>query len=94
MSQAEGVSPAYAAKILRVLRKGGFRAGRPGARGGYTLARPPSRLSSPSHRRSGGRLFESKFWPTTIPASPHLHAFRRLLRPFLWRAVQIAVDQY
>jgi len=24
MSQAEGVSPAYAAKILRVLRKGGF----------------------------------------------------------------------
>ena len=24
ISQAEGVSPAYAAKILRVLRKGGF----------------------------------------------------------------------
>jgi Rrf2 family protein len=46
MSRAEGVSPAYAAKILRVLRKGGFVKAERGEEGGYTLARP-SRLSSP-----------------------------------------------
>jgi Rrf2 family protein len=40
MSQAEGVSPAYAAKILRVLRKGGFVKAARGKDGGYTLARP------------------------------------------------------
>ena len=35
MSPAEGVSAAYAAKILRVLRKGGLREG--GARQGWRL---------------------------------------------------------
>ena len=40
MSQAEGVSPAYAAKILRVLRRGGFVKAARGKDGGYTLARP------------------------------------------------------
>ena len=40
ISQAEGVSPAYAAKILRVLRKGGFVKAARGKEGGYTLARP------------------------------------------------------
>ncbi len=42
ISQAEGVSPAYAAKILRALRKGGFVKAARGKEGGYTLARPPS----------------------------------------------------
>ena len=40
MSAAEGVSPAYAAKILRVLRKAGFVKAARGKDGGYTLARP------------------------------------------------------
>ena len=40
ISQAEGVSPAYAAKILRVLRKGGFVKAARGKEGGYTLSRP------------------------------------------------------
>ncbi len=38
ISQAEGVSPAYAAKILRVLRKGGFVKAARGKDGGDTLA--------------------------------------------------------
>ena len=43
ISQAEGVSPAYAAKILRVLRKGGFVKAARGKEGGYTLARAGGR---------------------------------------------------
>ncbi len=46
ISQAEGVSPAYAAKILRVLRKGGFVKAARGKEGGYTLARPGRTQSS------------------------------------------------
>ena len=56
MSHAEGVSPAYAAKILRVLRKGGFVKAERGKEGGYTPARPPSShetlTPAPYRRRS------------------------------------------
>ena len=44
MSQAEGVSPAYAAKILRGLRKGGLVKAVRGKEGGYTLARPAEQI--------------------------------------------------
>jgi len=44
ISQAEGVSPAYAAKILRVLRKGEFVKAARGKEGGYTLARPAEKI--------------------------------------------------
>ena len=44
IGQAEGVSPAYAAKILRVLRKGGFVKAARGKEGGYTLAREPEEI--------------------------------------------------
>ena len=44
ISQAEGVSPAYAAKILRDLRKGGFVKAARGKEGGYTLARPAEEI--------------------------------------------------
>ena len=64
ISQAEGVSPAYAAKILRVLRKGGFVKAARGKEGGYTLARP---AEADRHRRRDGR-----------PGRPHLR--KRLLR--------------
>jgi Iron-dependent Transcriptional regulator len=52
MSQAEGVSAAYAAKILRVLRKGGFVTAARGKEGGYTLARPAEgHASRPAAKR-------------------------------------------
>ena len=38
ISQAEGVSEAYAAKIMRILRRGGFVTSARGKIGGYTLA--------------------------------------------------------
>jgi phosphate starvation-inducible PhoH-like protein len=60
MSQAEGVSAAYAAKILRVLRKGGFVKAARGKDGGYTLARPPESIVIGDVMDAlGGRIFES-----------------------------------
>src|SRR6516165_3957742 len=62
ISQAEGVSPAYAAKILRILRKGGFVRAARGKEGGYTLARPADQIVIGELMDAlGGRLFESDF---------------------------------
>ena len=44
ISQAEGVSEAYAAKIMRTLRRGGFVKSARGKIGGYTLARPAAEI--------------------------------------------------
>ena len=70
MSHAEGVSPAYAAKILRVLRKGGFVKAERGKEGGYTLARPPDRLSSPTSLAPWAAASSRANSATTIPARP------------------------
>ena len=62
ISAAEGVSTAYAAKILRVLRKGGFAKAARGKEGGYTLARPAETIVIGDVMSAlGGKLFESDF---------------------------------
>jgi Rrf2 family transcriptional regulator, iron-sulfur cluster assembly transcription factor len=94
MSHAEGVSPAYAAKILRVLRKGGFVKAARGKDGGYTLARPAENIVIADVMDClGGRLFESSF------CQEHAGQVAICTRSVdcsvrsLWRAVQVAVDQ-
>jgi Rrf2 family protein len=87
ISQAEGVSAAYAAKILRVLRKGGFVKATRGKDGGYKLARPAGTIVIGHVLDAlGGRLFESDFCDS--------HAGQAsICTRSLWRAVQVAVDQ-
>ena len=94
MSQAEGVSPAYAAKILRVLRQGGFLTAARGKEGGYTLARPAGQIVIADVMAAlGGRLFESKFCDShTGQVSICTRSVDCSVRS-LWRAVQVAVDQ-
>ncbi len=61
ISQAEALSPAYAAKVLRILRRGGFITSARGKAGGYTLARPPGQIViGDVIGVLDGRLFESK----------------------------------
>ena len=75
ISQAEGVSPAYAAKILRVLRKGGFVKAARGKDGGYTLARPAEAIVIGDVMDVlGGRIFESRFLRQPRRPGGHLHA--------------------
>lgn len=42
---AEGLSPEYTAKLLRILRRGGLVVSTRGARGGYRLARPAHEIT-------------------------------------------------
>ena len=94
ISQAEGVSPAYAAKILRVLRKDGFVKAARGKDGGYTLARPAgSIVIGDVIDALGGRLFESNFCDSHAGQAAICTRSVDCSVRSLWRAVQVAVDQ-
>jgi len=93
MSQAEGFSPAYAAKILRVLRKGGFVKASRGKEGGYTLARPAEEIVIADVLDClGGRLFESSFCDSHSGQVAICTRSVDCSVRSLWRAVQVAVD--
>ena len=93
ISLAEGVSPAYAAKILRVLRRGGFVKAARGKEGGYTLARPAAEIAIGDVIDAlGGRLFESRFCDSHAGQAPICTRSVDCSVRSLWRAVQVAVD--
>jgi Rrf2 family protein len=94
MSQAEGVSHAYAAKVLRVLRKGGFVKAARGKEGGYTLARPAGEIIiGDVVNLLGGKLFESDFCDSHSGQVAICTRSVDCSVRSLWRAVQVAVDQ-
>jgi Rrf2 family transcriptional regulator, iron-sulfur cluster assembly transcription factor len=95
ISQAEALSPAYAAKLLRILRRGGFISSARGKAGGYMLARPAAQIViGDVIGVLGGRLFESKHFC-------HEHAGQTQVCTrsvdcsvrSLWHAVQSVVDE-
>jgi len=94
ISHAEALSPAYTAKLLRMLRKGGFITSARGKAGGYTLARPADHIVIGDVIDSlGGRLFESKDF-----CNEHAGQIKVCTRSVdcsvrsLWHAVQSVVD--
>jgi Rrf2 family protein len=94
MSQAEGVSPAYAAKILRGLRKGGLVKAVRGKEGGYTLARPAEQIViGDVMDLLGGRIFESAFCESHAGRAAICARSVDCSVRSLWRAIQGAVDQ-
>ncbi len=94
MSQAEGVSPAYAAKILRVLRKGGFVKAARGKEGGYTLARPAEEIViGDVVTLLGGKLFETDFCDSHSGQVAICTRSVDCSVRSLWRAVQVSIDR-
>jgi len=94
ISRAEGISPEYVAKLMRILRRGGLVKSARGATGGYTLSRTPDQITvAEALSLLGGRLFESDFCAQhTGVESLCTHSIDCSLRS-LWRALQDAVDQ-
>lgn len=94
LSQAEGVSAAYTAKLLRELRKGGFVTAVRGKEGGYALARPAAEIVIGDVMNAlGGRLFESDFCESHAGSAAICTRSVDCSVRSLWRAVQVAVDQ-
>jgi Rrf2 family protein len=94
ISRAEGLSPEYVAKLMRILRRGGLVTSARGAAGGYTLARPADQITvGETLSLLGGRLFEAGFCERHSGAeSLCTHTIDCSIRS-LWRALQNAVDQ-
>jgi Rrf2 family protein len=92
ISNAEGVSEAYAGKLLRILRLGGFVTAARGA-GGYSLARPASQIVLGDVMAAlGGRLFESDFCEMHSGQTEDCVRSVDCSLRVLWRTVQAAVD--
>jgi Rrf2 family protein len=62
VARAEGLSPAYVAKVLGVLRRAGLVAASRGRDGGYALVGPPESVTlSAALGALGGRLYDTEF---------------------------------
>src|SRR5438046_3251459 len=65
LSEAEGISPHYVAKLTRILRIGGFVNSTPGYKGGHVLAMPSNEIVINKVLKAlGGSLFDQEFGGT------------------------------
>jgi Rrf2 family protein len=94
ISEREGLSEAYVAKLLRILRMGGFVQSSRGPVGGYGLSRPPEKIVVGDVLSNiGGRLVESDFCDSHAGQfATCVHVSECSIRP-LWTAIQTAVDR-
>ena len=94
ISQAEGLSIPYVAKLMRLLRRSGFVKSVRGQAGGYSLARPAEQVIMGDLLAAlGGRLYEPEFCRHhSGSAMSCLNTTDCSIRP-VWQTVQVAVDQ-
>ncbi len=94
ISRREGLSSTHVAKLLMLLRQGGFVASTRGQAGGYTLARPAEAiLVKDVLAKLGGQLYDERFCVRHAGLDAVCrHAVDCTVRS-LWQEVQEAVDQ-
>jgi Rrf2 family iron-sulfur cluster assembly transcriptional regulator len=93
ISDAEGISQAYVAKLMRILRRGGFVRSVRGNVGGYSLARPAGEIVVGEVLAVlGGKMFETDFCESHSGQSKICtHSTDCSIRT-LWKRVQVALD--
>lgn len=94
LSEAEGLSSHYVAKLARVLRMSGLINSTPGYKGGYILARPASEIIINDVLKAlGGVLFDKRF------CGLHAGSLRLCTNSVdcsarsLWQMIQVTMDQ-
>jgi len=94
LSETEGLSSHYVAKLTRVLRMGGFINSTPGLKGGYVLAKPAREIGIKQVLKVlGGVLFDQDF------CGQHAGSLRLCTNSVdcsarsLWQMIQFTVDQ-
>ena len=93
ISEAEGLTPHYVAKLTRQLRLGGFLKSTPGQKGGYVLSRPTSEININEVLKTlGGALFDDKFCATHIGALNLCTNSVDCSARSLWKIIQFTVD--
>lgn len=93
LSEMEGLTPHYVAKLTRVLRMAGFINSTRGYKGGYVLSRPAEEITiGPVLEALGGILFDKKF------CGSHSGSMRLCTNSVdcsvrsLWQIIQASVD--
>ena len=94
LSRAEGISEPNVAKMMRILRRGGFVKSTRGQSGGYALSRPADQIVV-GHALAvlGGRLYEPAFCDGHSGLERLCTHMPDCSIRSVWRRVQQAVDQ-
>lgn len=94
LSEAEGLSTAYVAKLTRMLRISGYINSTPGYKGGYVLAQPADQVNiNKVLKVLGGALFNKAFceeYPGAVMLCTN--SIDCSVRS-LWQMIQLTVDQ-
>jgi Rrf2 family protein len=94
LSVAEGLSPAYIAKLTRILRQAGYINSTPGNIGGYILAKPAAEINVNQVLKTlGGSLFSKEFCNDFTGASRMCTNSVDCSVRSLWQMLQFSVDQ-
>ena len=94
LSRAEGISEPNVAKMMRVLRRGGFVTSTRGQSGGYALSRPAGEIMVGQVLATlGGRLYEPAFCEGHSGLERSCTHMPDCSIRSVWRLVQRAVDQ-
>jgi len=94
LSESEGLSSHYIAKLTRVLRMGGFINSTPGLKGGYLLARPAGEIGIRQVLKVlGGVLFDQDFCGSHAGSLKLCTNSVDCSARSLWQMIQFTVDQ-
>ena len=94
LSETEGLSSHYVAKLTRVLRMGGFINSTPGLKGGYVLAKPARDIGIKQVLKVlGGVLFDQDFCGTHAGSLKLCTNSVDCSARSLWQMIQFTVDQ-
>lgn len=95
LSDAEGLSSHYVAKLTRILRMEGFINSTPGYKGGYVLAMPSeSIVINKVLKALGGPLFDTKFCGTHSGALKFCTHSVDCSSRSLWQMIQFILDRF
>lgn len=95
LSEAEGLSPHYVAKLTRILRMGGFLNSTPGYKGGYVLAKPAKQIIINDVLKSlGGALYDNGFCGTHSGMLKLCTHSVDCSSRSLWQMIQFMLDNF
>jgi len=94
LSEAEGISPHYVAKLTRILRIDGFINSTPGYKGGYVLAKPAKEIIINEVLKAlGGPLYDMEFCGNHAGALNLCTNSIDCSSRSLWKMIQFTIDQ-
>lgn len=94
LSEAEGLSSHYVAKLTRLLRMEGLINSTPGNKGGYILAKPAKKININKVLKAlGGALFDQEFCGLHAGTLKLCTNSVECSARSLWKMVQFTVDQ-